>query len=167
VKSFGSNPLVSRPLSSFTITGTITWFTLVVILYNSSWGLPGAGVAPPSGTVLIFSGGLLGGVFSSGAGAGSGLGLASPEAGGVGWAAGGVEGNVCGGRDAEGASGMSCFGCCSGCDWALPRLEARQKTNIASQPAVRRFQVNSRTGYPLRLAAHLFHRMLRSRIWCI
>src|SRR5271156_5900134 len=57
-KSLGSNPLTKRPESSVTRTGTITWFTLRVILKSSSCELLPvlSGVAPPSGTVLTSTG---------------------------------------------------------------------------------------------------------------
>src|SRR6202035_39103 len=124
-KSLGSNPLTRCPESSVTLTGTITWFTFLLILNNSSCELLLVlGVTLPSGTVLTSSGcgggvGLVASSAEDGAGFEYEGGASFPEggcstagasgAGGPCDSTGGFVGNGCGGRLAEGASGMSCF----------------------------------------------------------
>src|ERR1700674_4028532 len=122
-KSLGNKPLTRRPESSVTLTGTITWLTLREILNSSSCdALPASGVAPPSGTVFTSSG-CGGSVILSSVADGAGLadegGASFPEgpcsAAGASLgrcpcgSTGGAAGNGCGGRLAEGASGISCF----------------------------------------------------------
>ena len=56
-KSLDNKPLTRRPESSFTMTGTSTWLTLVTILYSSSLPGPRSAGAPPGGTVVTLNGG--------------------------------------------------------------------------------------------------------------
>src|SRR5205807_5335119 len=58
-KSLDRSPPTKWPDSSFTVTGTMTWLTLVTILNSCSWVSLSEPlfVALPCGTVLTFSGG--------------------------------------------------------------------------------------------------------------
>src|SRR5438552_6400693 len=124
------------------MTGTSTWLTLVTILQRSSVAPPCPGVAPPSGTVVIFIGGRGGGASAAGAGAFSGF--ASPGGvwlGGAGLLSGAALGNGWGGCTVEGASGIPCF--CSGCCASV--RGTRANASIASQPALACLQITGNT----------------------
>src|SRR5580700_11321039 len=130
-KSLGNNPLTRCPESSVTLTGTITWLTLRVILNSSSCdALPASGVALPCGTVFTSTGcgasvvppsGADGGGLADEGGVSLPAGTCSSADGSLGGApcgsTGGAVGNGWGGRLADGASGISCFwsGCCCVC----------------------------------------------------
>ena len=92
---------------------------------------------------MVASGGASGGLCASASLDGFAglisLGGSSFAGGASGWTAGGVVGNDCGGRVAEGASGISCFGCSCCCPSAP--TEIRQKSNMIRQTAMRCLEI--------------------------